>query len=71
MYYVSFIKGTRPKMAVKNIDGSAFEDGNKEWELAYRKRNLKKYSIDILGNYKEIKQENWQGNAFEKKRKNN
>jgi CRISPR-associated endonuclease Csn1 len=68
MYYVSYVKGTRPKMAVKNIDGSSFNDGSQELEFAYRKRCLKKYSIDILGNYKEIEQEKRQGNRFEKKR---
>jgi len=64
MYYIDHIRGTRPLIRVKNIDGSVFESNNKERELGYRNVRLKKYSVDILGRYKEVKQEKRLGGRF-------
>jgi len=64
MYYINFVQGTRAKINVRSVEGSI-----KKKETAYRNTELKKFSVDLLGNFKEIKQEKWQGNTFEKKRK--
>ncbi len=70
MYYIDHIKGTRPKVIVRNIDGSIFESTNdKTKSIGYRNVNLKKYSVDMLGNYKEVKQEKRLGNRFERHNK--
>jgi CRISPR-associated endonuclease Csn1 len=69
MYYIDHIRGTRPLINVKNIDGSVFESNNKESELGYRNVRLKKYSVDMLGNYKEVKQEKRLGSRFENNKK--
>ncbi len=64
MFYVSFVKGTRPIIAVKNVDGSLFDDGYREKEISYRRVELKKFSVDLLGTYKEIRQERRVGSRF-------
>jgi len=65
MYYVDHIRGTRPEIIVKNIDGAIFSSTkDKKRSIGYRKVNLKKYSVDILGNYKEVKQVKRLGNRF-------
>lgn len=69
MYYIDHIRGTRSKLSVKNINGSSFKNGINEKEIGYRKISLKKYSVDILGCYKEIKQEKRQLNKYEKLQK--
>lgn len=67
MYYIDHIKGTRPKIIVRNIDGTTFESTkDKIRSVAYRKVELKKYSVDMLGKYKEIRQEKRLGNRFER-----
>jgi len=71
MYYVDYVRATRTKISVKEPDGS-FIDKTKEEktkEIGYRNVELKKYSVDMLGNYKEVKQEKRQGNRFEKNQK--
>lgn len=68
MYYVDFIGGTRTNIEVKNINGAIFKSTkDKTRSMAYRKVKLKKFSVDILGNYKEVKQEKRLGNRFEKR----
>ena len=71
MYYVDYIRATRSKISVKKVDGSSISKNKEEKtkETAYRNVKLKKYSIDILGGYKEIKQEKRLGNRFEQKNK--
>jgi len=64
-FYVDCVKGTRAMIKVKNVNGSSFESGNKISELGYRNVELKKYSVDILGNYREVKQEKRFGNRFQ------
>ncbi|MFC1795211.1 hypothetical protein ACFL3Q_16700, partial [Planctomycetota bacterium] len=67
MYYIDHIKGTRPKIIVRNIDGTTFESTkDKIRSVAYRKVELKKYSVDMLGKYKEIRQEKRLGNRFKR-----
>jgi len=61
MYYVNFVQGTRSKINVRSIDGSI-----KEKELGYKNAHLKKYSVDMLGNYKEVVHEKRQGNKLKK-----
>ena len=64
-YYIDHIRGTRAKIVVENIDGSLFETTNdKKRSIAYRNVELKKYCVDMLGNYKEVKQETRIGNRF-------
>ncbi|OHB61334.1 MAG: type II CRISPR RNA-guided endonuclease Cas9 [Planctomycetes bacterium RBG_13_46_10] len=57
MFYINFIQGTRSKINVRSIDGAV-----KEKETGYKKVELKKYMVDLLGNYKEIKKEKRLGN---------
>ena len=64
-YYVNCVKGTRSNIKVENVNGSVFESNNKISELAYRNVELKKYSVDIFGNYREVKQEKRLGNRFQ------
>lgn len=66
-YYIAHVRGTRSKIVVKNIDGSSFENGTDKNEQAYRNSELKKYSVDILGNYKEVKQEKRLGSRYERR----
>jgi len=74
MYYVSFFEATTTNVNVKNINGSIFIDKKDAQDpytkkITYRPKKgkciLKKYSIDMLGNYKEIEQEKRVGNIFE------
>lgn len=66
MYYVDFIGGTRPNIEVKNINGAIFKSTkDKTRSMAYLKVKLRKFSVDILGNYKEVRQEKRLGNRFE------
>jgi len=73
MYYVSFFEAATANVNVKNIDGSIFSDkiGAQDpytKKICYRPKSktrrciLKKYSVDMLGNYKEILQEKRIGN---------
>jgi len=73
MYYVSFFEAATTNVNVKNIDGSMFPDKVNAQDpytkkICYRPKKktskcvLKKYSIDLLGKYKEIKQEKRLGN---------
>jgi|GEM_PF-1520869 len=75
MYYVSFVEAGTVNINVKNIDSSIFPDKKDATDpytkkIGYRpksktkKRVLKKYSVDMLGNYKEIRQEKRLGNRF-------
>ena len=67
MYYIDHIKGTRPKIIVRNIDGTTFESTkDKIRSVAYRKVELKKYSVDMLGKYKEIRHEKRLGNRLKR-----
>lgn len=63
-YYIRHINSDG-RIAVKKIDGSGFKEGEKD-RISYKTVKLKKYSVDILGNYKEIKQEKRLGNKYEK-----
>jgi CRISPR-associated endonuclease Csn1 len=76
MYYVSFFEATTANVNVKNIDGSIFPDKKdsndpKTKKIGYRPKGktrkcvLKKYSVDMLGNYKEVKEEKRLGNKFQ------
>jgi len=79
VYYVSFFDATTPNVNVENIDGSIFPD-KKDAREPYKKKKcyrpkrkgrkcvLKKHSVDMLGNYKEVKQEKRLGNKFGNKR---
>ena len=80
MYYISFFEATTANVNVKNIDGSIFPDKKKSNDpytkkIGYRPKSrtskciLKKYSLDMLGKYKEIKQEKRLGNRFEQQKK--
>nr|AME16478.1 CRISPR-associated protein Cas9 [uncultured bacterium] len=73
MYYVSFFEAATTNVNVKNIDGSMFPDKMDAQDpytkkICYRPKSktrkciLKKYSIDTLGNHKEIEQETRLGN---------
>lgn len=73
MYYVSFFEAATANVNVKNIDGSIFPDKEDAQDpytkkICYRPKSktrkcvLKKYAVDLLGNYKEIKQEKRIGN---------
>ncbi len=73
-FYVSFFEATTTNVNVKNIDGSIFQDKKnakdpKTKKITYRPKRekciLKKYTVDMLGNYKEVVQEKRQGNRFE------
>lgn len=73
-YYVSFFEATTTNVNVNKIDGSIFPDKKNARDpytkkISYRPKKggrvLKKYSVDMLGNYKEIKQEKRLGNRFE------
>lgn len=73
-FYVSFFEATTTNINVKNINGSEFPDKKdakepKKKKICYRPKRgkcvLKKYSVDMLGNYKEIVQEKRVGNKFE------
>lgn len=75
MFYVSFFEATTTNVNVKNIEGSKFPDkiGAQDpytKKICYRPKKrkcvLKKYSVDMLGNYKEVEQEKRIGNRFEK-----
>jgi CRISPR-associated endonuclease Csn1 len=68
MYYVDFFGGTRPTISVANIDGTPFKTKNGKKEIRYRNLEFKKYSVDMLGNYKEVKEEKRLGNRFENKK---
>jgi len=57
MYYVNFVRGTRAKINLRSIDGSL-----KDREVSYRNVILKKYAVDVLGSYKEVKEEKRIGN---------
>jgi CRISPR-associated endonuclease Csn1 len=62
-YYVDFVGGTRTNISVRNIDGSIFESTNdKTREFRCKNVQLRKYAVDMLGNYKEVVQEKWVGN---------
>jgi len=76
MYYVSFFEATTVNVNVKNIDGSVFPNKKNAKDpytkkIGYRPKSrtkkcvLRKFSVDILGNYKEVKQEKRLGNRFE------
>jgi len=66
MCYIGNIKGTRPKIVIKKIDGGIFRSTKKrERSKDYRNSELRKYSVDMLGNYKEVKEEKRLGNRFE------
>jgi len=76
MYYVSFFEATTVNVNVENINGSVFLDKKNAKEpykkkIGYRPKSggkkcvLRKFSVDILGNYKEVKQEKRLGNRFE------
>ncbi len=66
MYYVDYIRATRSKISVKKTDGSFIDNIKEEKtkEIGYKNMELKKYSVDMLGNYKEVKQEKRLGNRF-------
>ena len=76
MYYISFFEASTVNVNVKKIDGSIFP-GKKNAKDPYTKKMgyrpkrrgkkcvLKKYSVDMFGNYNEIKQEKRLGNKFE------
>jgi hypothetical protein len=75
MYYVSFFEASTVNVNVKNVDGSIFPDKKNTRDpytkkIGYRPKTktkkcvLKKYSVDMLGNYKEVKQEKRLGNRF-------
>ncbi|MGE4285716.1 MAG: type II CRISPR RNA-guided endonuclease Cas9 [Phycisphaerae bacterium] len=66
-YYISFIEGTRSYLAVNNVSGTVFENDKKFKQMSYKGTDMTKYSIDVLGNLKEIKKEKRVGNAFEKR----
>ncbi len=68
MYYVSFFEAATPNINVKNIDGSMFVDKIEAQDpytkkIGYRPKRkngkcvLKKYFVDMLGNYKELTKE--------------
>jgi CRISPR/Cas system Type II protein with McrA/HNH and RuvC-like nuclease domain len=76
MYYVSFFEATTVNVNVKNVDGSIFPDKKNAKDpytkkIGYRPKSrtkrcvLRKYSVDFLGNYREIKQEKRLGNRFQ------
>ena len=75
MYYVDFVEGTQANIKVRNINGSTFESTNeKTRKFGYRNVGLKKFSIDLLGNFREVKHEKRVGNEGvkrQKKRPNN
>ena len=69
-YYVDFVEGTGNAIKVRNIDGSKFKSTNdKTRKFGCKNVQLKKYAIDMLGNYKEIEQEKRLGNKFENSQK--
>jgi len=65
-YYVDYVRATRSKISVKKNDGSFIDKikGEKTKEVSYKNKELKKYSVDMLGKYKEVKQEKRLGNKF-------
>jgi len=76
MYYVSFFEAATVNVNVKNIDGSIFADKKDAKDpytkkIGYRPRRkgrklvLRKYSVDMLGNYREVKGEKRLGTRFE------
>jgi CRISPR/Cas system Type II protein with McrA/HNH and RuvC-like nuclease domain len=77
MFYVSFFEATTANVNVKNVDGSVFS-GKKDAQdpytkkIVYRPKSrtkkcvLKKYSVDMLGNYKEVEQEKRPGKFIKK-----
>lgn len=78
MYYVSFFEAATANVNVKSPDGSMFPDKKEAQDpytkkIGYRPKSrtrkciLKKYSVDMLGNYKEVVQEKRHGNRFESK----
>jgi len=71
MYYVDYTRATRSKISIKKVDGSLINKmkGEKTKETGYRNVELKKYSVDMLGKYKEIKQEKRLSNRFEHQNK--
>ena len=82
MYYVGFFEATTVNVNVHNIDGSAIPDKKEAQDpytkkICYRPKRkkgkfiLKKYAVDMLGNYKEVTKEERLGNRFEKKRPKN
>ena len=82
MYYVSFFEATTVNVNVKNVDGSIFPSKKNAKDpytkkIGYRPKSrtkkcvLKKFSVDMLGNFKEVKQENRPGNRFDNKIKKN
>lgn len=68
MYYVDYVRATRTQISIKEVDGSFIDEakGEKSKEIGYKNVEFKKYSVDMLGNYKEVKQEKRLGNRFEK-----
>lgn len=77
-YYVSFFEAATPNVNVKNIDGSIFEskkDSNDPYtkKIGYRPKRkgnkcvIKKYSVDMLGNYKEVEERQRPANKYGKK----
>jgi len=75
MYYVSFFEASTVNVNIKNVDRSIFPDKKDAKDpytkkICYRPKTrgkkclLKKYSVDMLGNYKEIRQETRLGNRF-------
>lgn len=77
-YYVSFFDATTPDINVEKIDGSIFLDKKdaqtpKIKKIRYRPKRgkciLKKYAVDMLGNYKEVMQEKRAGNECVKRKR--
>jgi CRISPR-associated endonuclease Csn1 len=80
MYYVSFFEAATANVNVKNIDGSIFPDKKDAQDpytkkICYRPKSktrkciLKKYSVDMLGNYKEVMEKERIGNEGVKRTK--
>ena len=79
MYYVAFFEAATVNVNVKNIDGSIFHDKKDARDpytkkIGYRPKSrtkkcvLRKFSVDMLGKYKEVKQEKRLGNRFENRK---
>lgn len=69
-FYIDFIGGTRSNISVKNINGIIFASTKgKTKSISYRNAELRKYSVDFFGNYKEIKEEKRLGNRYELRKK--
>lgn len=77
IYYVSFFEAATVNVNVNNVDGSIFADKKDAKDpytkkIGYRPRRkgrklvLRKYSVDMLGNYREVKEEKRLGSRFER-----